>query len=136
VAAARGLALGLGVPAVGVSSLEAMAFGSQGPVLVCLDARRGEIYAQSFGTGADIGPVLTRADELELSAMGLVCLGHDAESMANRLGGHTGTAVYSLATAIAQIAQARSATDVRPAPLYLRGADAAPARDHAPRILP
>ena len=48
VAAARGLALSLGVPAVGVSGLEAAALGLPGPLLVVEDARRGEVYAQAF----------------------------------------------------------------------------------------
>ena len=43
VALARGLALGLGVPLVGVTSLQALGFGHPAP-LVCLDARRGAVY--------------------------------------------------------------------------------------------
>jgi tRNA threonylcarbamoyl adenosine modification protein YeaZ len=48
VAAARGLALGLGIPAVGVTRLEALAFGLPRPVTVIEDARRGEVYVQVF----------------------------------------------------------------------------------------
>jgi hypothetical protein len=43
-----------------------------------------------------------------------------------------------IATAIAHIAEAKRATDMpfpRPAPLYLRAADAAPALDYGPRLL-
>ncbi len=43
VSAARGLALGLGKPAIGVSNLEAQAYGLDGPVLRCPDARRDRI---------------------------------------------------------------------------------------------
>ena len=43
VAAARGLALSLGVPAVGVSMLEALAFGTDAPVLAWLEARRDRL---------------------------------------------------------------------------------------------
>ena len=43
VAAARGLALGLGIPAIGVTALEAAAFGASLPVQVVLDARRDEV---------------------------------------------------------------------------------------------
>jgi tRNA threonylcarbamoyladenosine biosynthesis protein TsaB len=48
VAAARGLALGLGIPAVGVTRLEALAYGLPRPVTVIEDARRGEVYVQDF----------------------------------------------------------------------------------------
>lgn len=53
VAAVRGLALAAAKPAVGITTLEALAAsarmaGVSGPLLVALDARRGEVYAQSF----------------------------------------------------------------------------------------
>jgi tRNA threonylcarbamoyladenosine biosynthesis protein TsaB len=54
---AKGIALGSGLPVVAVSSLEAAAVdvGGKGPVLVALDARKGEIllaaYAWSRSTG-------------------------------------------------------------------------------------
>ncbi len=61
VSAARGLALGLGVPAVGVTVLEARAFGLPG-VTVVEDARRGEVYLAAPGAAprlvalAEVGP--------------------------------------------------------------------------------
>jgi tRNA threonylcarbamoyladenosine biosynthesis protein TsaB len=48
VAAARGLALGLGIPAVGVTRLEALAHGLPRPLLVLEDAKRGQVYVQLF----------------------------------------------------------------------------------------
>jgi tRNA threonylcarbamoyladenosine biosynthesis protein TsaB len=52
--AARGLALALDVPCIGVTTLEAIAHAHHGdgdrPLLVVLDARRGEVYAQLFGS--------------------------------------------------------------------------------------
>jgi tRNA threonylcarbamoyladenosine biosynthesis protein TsaB len=63
VAGARGLALGLGIPAVGVTRLEALAYGLPRPLTVIEDARRGEVYLQEF---TDTGPGaarLARADE-------------------------------------------------------------------------
>ena len=56
VAAARGFALSLGIPAIGVTTLETIARpedpagGPPPPCLVALDARRGQVYAQAFGT--------------------------------------------------------------------------------------
>ncbi len=53
VATARGLALALGKPAVGVSTLAALAEGLRAsapgkPVLVAIDAKRDEVYLQAF----------------------------------------------------------------------------------------
>ena len=51
--AARGLALAISKPMVGVTSLEAIAHAtrfSQRSVLAILDARRGQFYAQSFNS--------------------------------------------------------------------------------------
>ncbi len=68
-ATAKGLAFALGVPLVGVVSLEALALraaepGVALPVLACLDARRGEVYAGGYvveraGDGRD-GPLSVR----------------------------------------------------------------------------
>ena len=54
--AARGLALALGIPVIGVPSLLALSLNAQcDPVAVLLDARRGEAYVQSFsGPGIPI----------------------------------------------------------------------------------
>jgi len=54
VAAARGFALALGIPAVGVTTLAVIAAAHRGeaagrPILVAMDAKRGEIYLQMFG---------------------------------------------------------------------------------------
>ncbi|MCX4240700.1 tRNA (adenosine(37)-N6)-threonylcarbamoyltransferase complex dimerization subunit type 1 TsaB [Paraliomyxa miuraensis] len=50
VASAKGLAYGLGVPVVGVSTLAAVAASAEheGPVLALLDARKGEVYGGRF----------------------------------------------------------------------------------------
>lgn len=127
VAAARGLALGLGIPAVGVTRLEALAFGLPRPVRVIEDARRGDVYIQDFTAK---GPVAAR----------LAPVAHVDSPMAT-----TGSAAgpsalppaMPLAEAIARIGAERALTPhPRPAPFYLRGADAAPPSDPPPVILP
>ena len=125
VAAARGLALGLGIPAVGVTRLEALAFGLPRPVTVVEDARRGEVYVQVFTPrGAGAAHLATR----------VVVAGSATGSAAGE--GALPQAV-PLAEAIARIGAARAATpQPRPAPFYLRGADAAPPTDPPPVILP
>jgi len=126
VAAARGLALSLGVPAIGVTRLQALAHGLPRPVTVIEDARRGECYVQQFGM-AETGPArLAPRSGLQIG------------------GPVTGSAAGPLALppamplceAIARIAVARTSPQPRPAPFYLRGADASPPADPAPTILP
>lgn len=124
VSAARGLALSLGIPAIGVSSFEARAEGALRPVAILLDARRGEAYAQGFReTGAEpprLGPFETLT--AEIAGMPLI--------------GPEDATPYPLAVAIARIAARRRGTaQPRPAPLYLRDADAAPPSDPPPRLL-
>jgi tRNA threonylcarbamoyladenosine biosynthesis protein TsaB len=49
---AKGLALALDRPCVGVGTLEALALGAgEGFVAACLDARRGRVYLQAFEAG-------------------------------------------------------------------------------------
>lgn len=125
VAAARGLALGLGIPAMGVTRLEALAHGLPRPLTVAEDARREEVYLQSF-TATGPGPA-TLAPASALPAGPLT--GSAAP------GGMP--AAMPLAQAIAEIAASRLGTaPPRPAPFYLRGADAAPPSDPPPVILP
>lgn len=122
VAAARGLALGLGVPAIGVTRLEAAAFGLPRPVTVIEDARRGEVYVQRFGVDGPEAARIVPASELE--------------TIEGAVAGREGLASLPIAEAIARIALTRLGTvQPRPAPFYLRGADAAPPSDPPPVIL-
>ena len=67
-AAARGLALALDLPAAGVSTLDALAAGAPGAVSV-IDARRREVFVP--------GPVAVAPADLELEA-GTLCVGDGA----------------------------------------------------------
>ena len=123
VATARGLALGLGIPAIGVTRLEATAFGHPLPITVVEDARRGDVYVQSFTAAGPLPASLEPAsDPITGPQTGTGCEGLPE--------------VMPLVEAIARIAASRSASpQPRPAPFYLRGADAAPPSDPPPRIL-
>lgn len=141
ISAARGLSLGLGVPAIGVSLLEALAFETEGPVLACLDARHGKGFFQQFGYGAP-GPALEQVADVAGAPVpeGLACIGTLGAEMAERLGARHVPAAYAPPSAIARIAALRFRAGwpedaPRPAPLYLRPADAAPPRDAPPVIL-
>ncbi|MBD3663970.1 tRNA (adenosine(37)-N6)-threonylcarbamoyltransferase complex dimerization subunit type 1 TsaB [Sulfitobacter aestuariivivens] len=138
VSAARGLALGLGIPAVGVSMLEALALGHSGPALTSIAAGRDQLYLQRFAPGAARGPELVPFDAIEgWHLPDLTCIGNRAADIAARLEVADGPAPFYPASAVARIAASRWQDDPpRPAPIYLRPADAAPPRDAPPKILP
>lgn len=125
VAAARGLALSLGIPAIGVTRLEALAEGLPRPLTVVEDAKRGEVYVQTF-TEAGAGVAALSAPVVPAGAVTGSAAGAGALPPA-----------LPLHHAIAVIAARRVGTDQpRPAPFYLRGADALPPADPPPVILP
>jgi tRNA threonylcarbamoyladenosine biosynthesis protein TsaB len=135
VAAARGLALSLDIPAIGVTRLEATAHGLPRPVVVVEDARRAEVYVQEF----DPEPGAARVTELaalpvETGAQDFV--GTAAALAAEATGGRALVQPLPLTHAMALIAAGRTGAQPRPAPFYLRGADAAPPSDPPPVILP
>ena len=117
VSAARGLALGLGVPAVGIDGFDARAAAG---TLPGIPAPRDQVYAAL----PDQAPRLMPREEAEEAA---------------RRAGLTFAPEASpagLAEAIARLAAARMDQDTAaPAPLYLRAADAAPARDTPPALI-
>ncbi|SOC18662.1 tRNA threonylcarbamoyl adenosine modification protein YeaZ [Rhodobacter sp. JA431] len=123
VSAARGLALSLGIPAIGVSSFEAVAEGAARPIAVMLDARRGEAYAQRFTDAGAEPPRLEPAEVFQAELAGTPILTPEQ-------------ATFPLAVAIGRVAASRAETpQPKPAPLYLRGADAAPPSDPPPVLL-
>ncbi len=139
VSAARGLALALGIPAIGVTTFEALAEGIERPVLASVDARRDESYLQMLNEPEPaISAVVSNPDLAEPFRVGthLRCVGFDNERLAEKTGGRAVDPGVSLPVAIARIAAGRAGRpQPRPAPFYLRKADAAPSRIPPPRIL-
>ncbi|NRB04399.1 MAG: tRNA (adenosine(37)-N6)-threonylcarbamoyltransferase complex dimerization subunit type 1 TsaB [Rhodobacteraceae bacterium] len=118
VAAARGLAMGLGIPAVGVSTFEASLEDSQNTALA-LPAPRDSFYVQVFQDG------VAAAAAQHLPAL-------PDSSQARILSPKPG----DLVTNIARCALARHATNPgAPKPLYVKAPDAAPAKEAGPKIL-
>ncbi|OBY28883.1 tRNA (adenosine(37)-N6)-threonylcarbamoyltransferase complex dimerization subunit type 1 TsaB [Leisingera sp. JC1] len=117
VSAARGLALGLEVPAVGVDGFEARAAEGTLPAVL---APRDQVYAALPGEA----PRLMLRQEAEDAARGAGLAFAPEASPAG------------IAEAIARIAAARFETaGGPPAPLYLRAADAAPSSDVPPTLI-
>ena len=116
VSAARGLALGLKIPAVGVTHLEAQIYGLPRPVTAKVAAPREHVYVQTFAD--DLGPAELVSAECAENAPPIITTEHMIQN-------------------IAQITRSRAAHNPdRPAPYYVRAADAAPPRDAPPIILP
>ncbi len=109
VATARGLALGLGIPAVGVTVFEAIA-ATSGAVTVTLADKHGR-FSQSFCDGLPLAPPAPAP--------------HDAPTRIARAD----------MAIVARIAARRLAGAPPPAPLYLRPADALPPSDPVPALL-
>ncbi|MBN8290748.1 tRNA (adenosine(37)-N6)-threonylcarbamoyltransferase complex dimerization subunit type 1 TsaB [Rhodobacter sp. NTK016B] len=112
--AARGLALGLGIPAIGVDRFTALAL--DGPDLpVVLPAMRGAVWIRETPEATPV----------------------QSDSPPAFYIGEGGTPpAHPLAVAIARIAAARMDTpQPRPAPAYLRAPDAAPPSERPPALL-
>lgn len=158
VSAARGLALALGIPAIAITSFEVM----RGPnsrqararQLVSLPGPRGSLLLQLFEDGRGIGaPHMARdPHHLDWQSLGVTrqteILGHEADVISEMfppvyeadgppwtLGALPQT---DLAPVLGQIAYSKLQEGhdfPRPAPVYVRPADAAPSKDTGPTIL-
>ena len=141
IAAARGLALALGIPAVGIGSLDAIAFPAArshraGTLVAALDARRGEVYArvEDLSSGRVLREACAvRPDELAIelahTPRPLILAGAGASLLENFLSAPEartfGTAESPDIADVAALAL-KSETGRPPSPLYARGADAKP----------
>lgn len=129
VAMARGLAFSLGIPAVGVTTLQVVAepaLGQAKPVLALIDARREELYAQLFeADGTARGePQALRYDEARSLAEqhGAIPVG----SGARILDGLASPQIDSMPLQSIGKIGACLPKETKATPLYIRGADAKP----------
>ncbi|KPD13578.1 tRNA (adenosine(37)-N6)-threonylcarbamoyltransferase complex dimerization subunit type 1 TsaB [Phaeobacter sp. 11ANDIMAR09] len=117
VSAARGLALGLKIPAVGVDGFDAR---EQQGHLAAIPAPRAQVYCRLLGQAPRLMPESEASDAAR--SAGLVFAPEASPA--------------TLAQRIAELAATRYPTcTTSPAPLYLRAADAAPARDLPPQLI-
>lgn len=157
VSAARGLALSLGIPAVGISTFEAIfdiADRPSGRVAVFLPARKGSAYFQIFAGGRPQGPAFLEPDGLPRDPQwaeavnAVVGPGEDGRchQVAIELGQASEGPVPEQLVVDGLKAQARAITAIaakrfgsrneRPKPLYVRPVNAAPAHGAPPAMLP
>lgn len=117
VAAARGLALALRIPAVGVDTFDAIAAVADRPGVPTVPAPRGQAYLRDPRTQV---PYLASQEDLPDILQGAAPLPPEPDR---------------IALGIARVAASRTTDGPRPAPLYVKPADAAPASDPPPVIL-
>ena len=140
-ATARGLALGLNIPVIGINALEAIAFQhnnnedkAETPIVVALDAKRDEVFAQIFSSS---GEHLTTPQAVALDQIGgfmpdypFRIAGSGSQAIINAMGeqscefvsDQTATSIEYVAKLADQIPDDSN----KPSPLYLRSADAKP----------
>ena len=119
VATARGLALALDIPAIGVSTFEAIAKTATLPHLPTVPATQDKVYIAP----AEEAPRVVEMDEAHRLGLPLALPPAPAD----------------LVVAMARVARKRLLRREGlhpPAPLYIKPADAAPARDTPPVMLP
>lgn len=139
VAAARGFALALGVPAVGVTTLsilaaealKARASGDSRPVVASMDAKRDELYLQVFSPQ---GEALSEAMILSVEEGRAVTAAYPDAELAGSGAGPLSGAAEPLPADRFPIAIAASlgvTSTHEPKPLYLRGPDVRPQQGFA-----
>ena len=152
VSAARGVALGLGIPAIGVTGFEQLHQGYHvsGQAIVSLPASREQAYVQTFSATKPIdAPRQIDPTDATQSLTDLInpfVLGYKAAEIGQQIGApfdedfYLATDPEMIASNIALIANnkflSKDFQAKRPVPLYVRAADAAPPRDAAPVLLP
>lgn len=139
VSAARGFALALKCPVVGISTLQALAYDAAervpgNSILSIIDARRDELYAQFFSEdgSAESQPSVTTLplilEQLEKRSQIRVLAGSGAPLINAQLGQPLDIAVLTATGSIEAFARlgAIKVADGAPKPLYLRGLDVKP----------
>jgi len=141
IAAARGIALAAGKPAVGITTLAAyaapfIAADDSLPVVAAIDARHDHVYIQVFGAGGRtvVSPrLLSLRDALRVAATGSPRITGTAANIMAAAWPHGERAPRAVEQRpapdidwVARLGALASDTSVPPKPLYLRAPDAQP----------
>lgn len=137
VSTARGLALALAIPAIGVTTLQALAAETAQvwpgrAVLVALDGGRGEIHAALYDAAMNphYGPAAATLPQMVgMASMDApVLAGTQAGLIAAEAGGNFDFGTLAATADIAVYARlaAKAGSGEKPRPVYLRAADAKP----------
>ncbi len=128
---AQGLGAALGVPVIGVSTLDGLAASveGEGPTAALIDARRGQVYTRFWRDGSPEGPA--EALSIEAARARAAALGPGVRLAGSGAGlVAEGVAASGLdgpsPGALARLTAAADAEAAPPRPLYLRAPDATP----------
>lgn len=157
VSAARGLALALGIPAVGVTTFEVvrrLLDAEQGPSVTLIPGRGESVMGQVARDGVvsaswqaaradfvchtylDEPAVIRVSDPLpDFEVYHVQGIGIDCDAPAFEIS-DLGTKIAPVIAEIAALRLSQAGNITRPTPLYIRPADAAPPREAPPMILP
>jgi N6-L-threonylcarbamoyladenine synthase len=130
VAAARGFALSLGIPAIGVTTLDVVAeavleIGPPAPVVAAIDAGRGEIFVQVF---APDGEALTEPATFDHDGVRAIVARFDGILVGSGVAALAGAPRLEDAFPLDRIARIalRRPDDHAASPVYIRSAGAKP----------
>ena len=119
VAAARGISMSAGVPAIGVSRFDALACGTSGAVLASVRLRNRD-YLLKPSTSEEFVHI-NWSDMHEFANFEGVVIGDDAELISKKLNIRHAAPAFEIAEAISLVAARRDSRSAqRPAPLYVR----------------
>ncbi len=140
---AKALSLALGIPCIGVGTLEALALSAKGFVVSAIQARGGKIYVQAFWSGTpliapevmDVGDLSRLSSLLAERDLGNpVLVGSGAQQLAPEWPDAAVIAYLAVdPVALGGLAATRPVPDQRPAPLYLRAPEARTLAERAAR---
>lgn len=125
-AAADGLAMAAGLPMVGLSLLEAVAFqaGHAGKLCVVLETKRSDFYAQLFENGAPVCDPFVAEGDFFNTLTDVVFAGNGVERLIEETGPKPAVAVdMPTAGLLGTMAALKTPEQQAPAPLYLREAE-------------
>lgn len=127
---AKGLALALGLPLAGMGTLRALAVSVDGEdkVAAVIDAKRGQLYLQSFLGGAPLDEPRALAVESAYEHLGIAAPRIVVGPGAHLLEGLPGAKILAMDApdprVVARFAAAEAGPIAGPRPLYLRAPDA------------
>lgn len=137
VAAARGLALSLNCPCIGVSQLEVLGKYADGQVFAAIPGAGGQSYVQTFLNGSPDSDPTSCSTEVLSPPIGSTIVGKQSAQIASSANHVRLVPNWPNPEALARIAiQRNEQTQAPPRPLYIRAPAAAVSRDVAPPLLP